>query len=121
MISALHLKTVNLGHYNMDKKTSDLFSDDIGSSSTKNPLPIEERFYFKFYCGLRNYAVGASSGIVFYAPIMALSEFASGMTSDEIGKSRLLAACFHSVFMRPIGKFRNIGHTNGEWIIQAIT
>ena len=38
---------------------------------------------------------------------MAASEyFVGGMSPEEVVKSRLLAAAYHSVMMRPFGKFR---------------
>ncbi len=55
----------------------------------------------------RNYVVDMTAAWGFYTPLMASVEyFAAGMESEKVLKSRLMAAAYHAVLMRPYGKFR---------------
>lgn len=95
----------------MDDKLQRLFSDDIGGNGgqqenvgeSPNATPNK-----KLWISVaKNYIVDTTAGISFYTPIMAASEyFIGGMSSDEVLKSRLSAAVYHSVMRRPLGKFR---------------
>ena len=56
---------------------------------------------------IRPYLVDTSAALSFYTPLMASSEaFIAGMSPEQVLKSRLYAAVYHSIFMRPYGKFR---------------
>ena len=54
----------------------------------------------------KNYLVDTSASWLFYTPMLAISECASGMETKEVVKSRLLAMGVHALVMRPYGKLR---------------
>ena len=56
---------------------------------------------------IRKYTVDTTAAWMFYTPIMAsIEKFIAGMDNKEVLKSRLFAAAYHAIFMRPYGKFR---------------
>jgi len=55
---------------------------------------------------LKDYFVDTSAASLFYTPLRAAVEYASGMDSHEIIRSRLIALGVHAIVMRPYGKLR---------------
>src|SRR3989338_6791869 len=55
---------------------------------------------------IKSYMVDVTSAWIFYTPIVALSEYASGMESEKILKSRLISVGLQIFIARPLGVFR---------------
>ena len=95
----------------MDRKTNDLFSDDvggIGGGNQSEPLDTEPAYRNSFSGAVKNYLVDTIAGLSFFTPLMAGAEyFVAGMEPEKVLKSRLTAAAYHTVMMRPFGKFRH--------------
>ena len=55
---------------------------------------------------IKDYLVDTSCAWVYYGSVMAGVEFATGMESSQILKSRLAGAVVHATIMKPYGKLR---------------
>jgi hypothetical protein len=81
--------------------------EDIAESPLKQS-PREESISRRQYLRnvVTNYLVDTSAGIIYFAPPMALIEYAAGMDTPEVLKARAFAAGSHMLITRPYGKFR---------------
>jgi len=65
-------------------------------------------FYERARDSLTNYIVDVSAGWTFFTPTYAAMEYLiTGMSSEEVLKSRLAGLVAHSIAMRPTGLLRN--------------
>lgn len=84
-----------------DTSLESALEDKVGVS----PLVPESTLYS--VSALRNYVVDTTAALGFYTPLMASAEyFVAGMEPEKVLKSRLMAAAYHAIMMRPYGKFR---------------
>ena len=56
---------------------------------------------------LKKYIVDTTASWTFYMPLMAMTEFASGMTPKQVAVSRACAAAIHLFTARPQGALRH--------------
>src|SRR3989344_7474624 len=62
---------------------------------------------------IKRYMVDVTSAWIFYTPIVALSEYASGMESEKISNLGLLVSGYRFLSLDLLVYFDNIGLTSG--------
>ncbi len=67
---------------------------------------LEQKTGWKYV--VKNWAVDVTAGWLYWTPVMATTELASGMEPEEVIKSRAMSLLNHAVLGRVYGKYRQV-------------